>query len=69
MPCSSAAVRDTANRDELLDVLRQEENIVVRILSGQDEARLGVLAALDRFAFRNEVVLNIGGGKRRVADT
>ena len=60
-------MRDAANRNELLEVLQQEENIVVRILSGQDEARLGVLAALDRFAFQNGVVLDIGGGSFQIS--
>ncbi len=64
---ATAAVRDAANRHELLDVLRQKENIDVRILSGEEEARLGVLAALDRFAFRNGVVLDIGGGSVQIS--
>jgi exopolyphosphatase/guanosine-5'-triphosphate,3'-diphosphate pyrophosphatase len=64
---ATASVRDASNRGTLLDVLKQEEHLSVRVLSGEEEARLGALAALDRFAFRNGVVLDIGGGSCQIA--
>src|SRR5215467_355815 len=38
---ATAAVRDADNRDRLLEALRRREGIDVRVLSGQEEGRLG----------------------------
>src|SRR5713101_8050430 len=43
---ATSAVREATNRAGLLDVLKRDEGIEVRVLSGQEEARLGTVAAL-----------------------
>ena len=42
---ATSAVRDALNRERLLDPLRRDEGIEVRILSARDEARLGGILA------------------------
>src|SRR5262249_22804745 len=38
---ATAAVRDAANRDQLQETLRRREGIELRVLSGEEEGRLG----------------------------
>ena len=59
---ATAAVRDAADRNDFLCRLHQETGITVRVLSGEEEARLGALAAIERLALRDGVVIDIGGG-------
>lgn len=64
---ATAAVRDATNRDDFLCRLKQEAGVIVRVLSGVEEARLGALAALERLAFRDGVVVDLGGGSLQVS--
>lgn len=64
---ATAAVRDATNREDLLGALKREGDITVRILSGEEEARLGALAALERLAFRDGVVIDLGGGSLQIS--
>ena len=59
---ATAAVRDAANRDRLLEALRQREGVDVRLLSGREEAHLGALAAMRSLPFRDGVIADLGGG-------
>ncbi|PWU24872.1 MAG: hypothetical protein C5B48_04155 [Candidatus Rokuibacteriota bacterium] len=59
---ATAAVREAANRDYLVDALRRREGITLRILSGEEEGRLGALAALQTLRFRDGLVTDLGGG-------
>jgi exopolyphosphatase / guanosine-5'-triphosphate,3'-diphosphate pyrophosphatase len=67
MAIATAAVRDATNRDDLLDALKREGDITVRVLSGEEEARFGALAALERLAFRDGVVIDLGGGSLQIS--
>ena len=63
---ATAAVREAANRDDLLATLRRDEGVEVRVLSGEEEARLGTLAALRSVSFRNGVVVDLGGSSLQI---
>ncbi len=63
---ATAAVRDAANRDDLLEPLLRGEGVEVRVLSGEEEARLGAFAALRSFSFRNGVVVDLGGSSLQI---
>jgi exopolyphosphatase/guanosine-5'-triphosphate,3'-diphosphate pyrophosphatase len=58
---ATAAVRDAANRDRLLDPLRRHSGVEVRVLSGAEEARLGALAALRTLPVEAGLVADLGG--------
>jgi exopolyphosphatase/guanosine-5'-triphosphate,3'-diphosphate pyrophosphatase len=58
---ATSAVRDAANRERLLEPSRRH-GVEVAVLSGEDEARLGTLAALDTLNFRAGTVMDLGGG-------
>ena len=64
---ATSAVRDAKNRERLLDPLRRDEGIDVKILSARDEARLGVDAALESLSFNNGLVLDLGGASLQLS--
>lgn len=64
---ATSAVRDAENRERLLDPLRRDEGIDVRVLSARDEARLGVDAALDSLSFDNGLVVDLGGASLQLS--
>jgi exopolyphosphatase/guanosine-5'-triphosphate,3'-diphosphate pyrophosphatase len=64
---ATSAVRDAANREQLLGPLRRLEGIEVRVLSARDEARLGVDAALSRLPFKNGIVADLGGSSLQIS--
>lgn len=61
---ATSAVRDAGNRRAFLDQLRRETGLRVRVLSGEDEARLSFRSALAHFelGLGRAVVMDIGGG-------
>ena len=62
----TSAIRDAANRDELLsrvDPLGHR----IRVLSGEEEAALGVAAVANGFRFDDAWVIDLGGGSAQVS--
>jgi exopolyphosphatase/guanosine-5'-triphosphate,3'-diphosphate pyrophosphatase len=59
---ATAAVREAVDAQRLLDALRDREGLDIRILSVEEEARLGVEAALWSLPVRDAVVVDLGGG-------
>lgn len=60
---ATSAVRDAANREEFIQSVRTATGRSLRVLSGEDEARLsyvGVMGGLNNV--QNAVVVDIGGG-------
>jgi exopolyphosphatase / guanosine-5'-triphosphate,3'-diphosphate pyrophosphatase len=64
---ATSAVRDAHNRERLLDPLRRREGIEVQVLSGRDEARFGVVAALESLSFAKGVVADLGGASLQLS--
>jgi exopolyphosphatase/guanosine-5'-triphosphate,3'-diphosphate pyrophosphatase len=64
---ATSAVRDAENRERLLDPLRRDEGIDVKVLSARDEARLGVDAALESLSFNNGLVVDLGGASLQLS--
>ena len=62
----TSALRDAANRDELLESLRAL-GLEVSVLSGEQEARLGVLAVANGFELSDACVIDLGGGSAQVS--
>ncbi|HEX2086529.1 MAG TPA: hypothetical protein VHF89_12675 [Solirubrobacteraceae bacterium] len=61
----TAALRDTANRDELLDAIERRAGVPVDILSAEDEARLafaGATRTLSHLPLGEIGVVDVGGG-------
>ncbi|MGI8619864.1 MAG: HD domain-containing protein [Gemmatimonadaceae bacterium] len=66
---ATSAVRDTSNGQLFLDLIREESGLAVRVLDGEDEARLSFRSALAHFELGKgrAVVLDIGGGSLELA--
>lgn len=66
---ATSAVRDASNREAFLAQVREATGLEVRVLSGEEEARLGHLSALAHFdlAEGRTVVMDIGGGSLELA--
>src|SRR3979490_1350074 len=66
---ATSAVRDAANGDEFLKLVRSETGLKVKVLRGEDEARLSFRSALAHFdrGGGRSVVMDIGGGSLELA--
>ncbi len=59
---ATSAIRDAANRDEFLARARDRSGLPIRVLSREEEARYGYLAACNSTTLADGLVLDIGGG-------
>src|SRR5213075_2275751 len=66
---ATSAVRDAVNGEEFLQRVQKEAGLKVRILRGEDEARLSFRSALAHFDLGSgrAVVMDIGGGSLELA--
>ena len=66
---ATSAVRDAKNGDEFLRLVRKETGLTVKVLHGDDEARLAFRSAQAHFdlAIGRAVVMDIGGGSLELA--
>jgi exopolyphosphatase/guanosine-5'-triphosphate,3'-diphosphate pyrophosphatase len=59
---ATSAIRDASNRDKLLTGARDASGLDVRVLSEEEEARYGYLAAANSTTLSDGAVLDLGGG-------
>ena len=66
---ATSAVREATNRRAFLDQVRRDTGLRVRVLAGQEEARLSFRSALAHFDLGSgrAVVIDIGGGSLELA--
>jgi exopolyphosphatase / guanosine-5'-triphosphate,3'-diphosphate pyrophosphatase len=65
---ATSAIRDARNRDELLTRARAQTGIEVRVLSREEEARYGYLAAVNSTTLSDGAVLDLGGGSLQLVE-
>ena len=68
---TTEAIRRAGNAEEVLDIIRKRTGICFRVISGEEEARLTLLAVrtrLDKMALNSEsfVMVDIGGGSTEI---
>ncbi len=59
---ATAAVRKAKNRDEFLEYIKGETGILIRVLSGEEEAELDFLGVMAKTKMTDAVILDTGGG-------
>ena len=59
---ATSAIRDAANRDELLARASTVSELPIRVLTPEEEARYGYLAAVNSTTLDRGTVLDLGGG-------
>ena len=63
---ATSAIRDASNRDEFLARAHAATKLKIEVLSAQDEARYGYVAAINTSTLTDGVVLDIGGGSMQL---
>ncbi|MCP3772224.1 Ppx/GppA family phosphatase [Paenibacillus sp. MZ04-78.2] len=64
---ATAAIRNAANSQEILNTLRRESGFHVELLSGEDEARLGFLGMIQTMDISDGFLVDIGGGSTEIS--
>src|SRR3954452_6097141 len=59
---ATSAIRDAANGADLLGPARERTGFAIEVLSMEEEARMGYLAAVNSSSLRDGAVLDLGGG-------
>ena len=59
---ATSAIRDAGNRDEFLRRAREATELRIEVLSAEEEARLGYVAAVNSSTLSDGGVLELGGG-------
>jgi exopolyphosphatase/guanosine-5'-triphosphate,3'-diphosphate pyrophosphatase len=59
---ATSAIRDAENAEEFLTLARERSSLPIRVLSGEQEARYGYLAAVNSTTLSDGCVLDLGGG-------
>jgi exopolyphosphatase/guanosine-5'-triphosphate,3'-diphosphate pyrophosphatase len=69
MALATSAIREAKNGDEVLDRIERSTGVALRVLTGEDEARLTFLAVRRWFGWSagRLLVLDIGGGSLELA--
>jgi len=65
---ATSAIRDATNRDEFLRAAAAATQIKIEVLSAEDEARLGYLAAVNTTTLTGGAVLELGGGSMQLIE-
>jgi exopolyphosphatase / guanosine-5'-triphosphate,3'-diphosphate pyrophosphatase len=59
---ATSAIRDARNAERFLELARERSGLPIRVLSREDEARYGYLAAVNSTTLTDGCVLDLGGG-------
>ena len=65
-PVATSAIRDATNQAEFLKAARKRSGLEVEVLSPEDEARYGYLAAVNSTTLADGVALDLGGGSMQL---
>src|SRR3954463_4924926 len=63
---ATSAIREAANRDEFLQRAREAAGVAIRVLSREEEAHYGYLAAVNSSTLADGAVLDLGGGSMQL---
>lgn len=63
----TSAIRDAKNRGRFLARVQAESGLTVRVLSGEEEAYYGYLAAVNSTTLENGFVIDLGGGSLEIS--
>jgi len=65
-PVATSAIRDATNQSDFLTAARRRSGLDVRVLSREEEARFGYLAAVGSTTLGDGIALDIGGGSMQL---
>jgi exopolyphosphatase/guanosine-5'-triphosphate,3'-diphosphate pyrophosphatase len=67
-PVATSAIRDATNQAAFLERVRAETGLEVRVLSREEEATFGYLAAVNSTTLNDGAVLDLGGGSLQLVE-
>ena len=65
-PVATSAIRDASNQGEFLHAARERTGLEVRVLTREEEAHYGYLAAVNSTTLADGVALDLGGGSMQL---
>ncbi len=65
---ATSAIRDATNQAEFLERVRSKTGLEVRVLSREEEATFGYIAAVNSTTLADGAVLDLGGGSLQLAE-
>ncbi len=66
-PVATSAIRDATNQAEFLESARRRSGLEIEVLSPEEEARYGYLAAVNSTTLADGVALDLGGGSLQLS--
>ncbi|MFZ4452011.1 exopolyphosphatase [Salibacterium aidingense] len=63
---ATAAIRNAANKRQILDLIHRETSLHVRVLSEEEEAYYGYLAVINSTSHKDGISIDIGGGSTEI---
>ena len=66
-PVATSAIRDATNQADFLKAARKRSGLEIEVLSPEDEARYGYLAAVNSTTLDDGVALDLGGGSLQLS--
>jgi len=67
MAVTTAAVRNSNNKDEFLQKIKEEVGMDFNVISGEQEAYYGYLGVINTVDVKNCVIIDIGGGSTEIS--
>ncbi len=65
-PLATSAIREASNREEFVRAAKERSGLDIQVLSDEQEARYGYLAAVNSTTLTDGVALDIGGGSMQL---
>ena len=65
---ATSAIREATNSEHFLELARRAAGMEIRVLSREEEARAGYLAAVNSTDLRDGAVLDLGGGSMQLVE-
>jgi exopolyphosphatase / guanosine-5'-triphosphate,3'-diphosphate pyrophosphatase len=65
-PIATSAIRDASNRNQFLDAAQTQTGLEIEVLSAEEEAFFGYVAAVNTSTLTDGVALEIGGGSMQL---
>jgi exopolyphosphatase / guanosine-5'-triphosphate,3'-diphosphate pyrophosphatase len=67
-PVATSAIRDASNRDEFVQRAQDATGLQIVVLSAEEEARYGYVAAVNTTTITDGVVVELGGGSMQLVE-
>ena len=64
---ATAAIRNASNSNEIITKIQNKTKLNINLLSGDEEAKYGILGVMHEHNFSNGLIIDIGGGSTEIS--